>query len=91
MDLFRKKGKMPLDFGGSESKSQGKAIANTGIAQVTLVPVATVTLNDVIEGLKMFRVDQSERLQAIPEEKIGNLYAGDSYVMFCSYEVGRMI
>ena len=53
-------------------------------------PPVSVTLEDVGDGLKIFRVDKAGYLVAVPDEAIGKFYSGDSYVIFCSYEVSSL-
>lgn len=47
----------------------------------------TVTLEGMFDSLKMCRVEKGGYLANVPEEKVGHFYAGDSYVIFCKYEV----
>ena len=50
-------------------------------------PIEKITMEDVGDSLKMCRVDKGGYLTAVPDEKVGHFYAGDSYVLFCKYKV----
>jgi hypothetical protein len=50
-------------------------------------PTTALTLDDMSDSLKMYRVDKGGYLTDVPEDKVGHFYAGDSYVIFCKYKV----
>lgn len=50
-------------------------------------PMEKIVLEDLGATLKMCRVDKGGYLASVPDNKVGHFYSGDSYVIFCKYEV----
>ena len=64
--------------------ANGNEAAPPQDAPIEAAPSLQLTENDIMTSkLTMTRVEKAGYLAAVPQDKIGHLYAGDSYVIFC--------
>ena len=77
---------MPL-FGRRNFNVEAISRGNEVASQKELIEVASslhLTQDDVMSSkLTMTRVEKAGYLAGVPENNIGHLYTGDSYVIFC--------